>query len=406
MGSGNSFRETTRSYESYDRPSVERAPAIDPWKARRERERHEAEAEEARRSLDAQRAREAEAALQRARKAEAAAKAEADRRAREDAAREEARRKRIADARRVIEEEEGGGAPRREVRDTSGLYDPRYVRSRITRPHRDAQAITIQIVDNSGSNRIVSERIRESSGYILATAGLMLGPRHQIAMLYGSDHCDGPLLRQDVDFVFPNEEGDRVLFSTTHDVHGASGGDEAEAFECLLHDVCDTDFGHVDKADRHLILATDVVGHGMGMRSDSGCPLRRDWRRSVERVYDTFGTFQVIGTGESASVGKLQAKFLREGRAALDLIDMSSIRDERHRLGIIPNAALFLMARNDGPQTAKRFLQFLFEKWLRDPVFGQDTDLRARDAIRRFLRFVEGMTPELQDDWEESIFGD
>lgn len=293
----------------------------------------------------------------------------------------------------------------RERRDTRSLYDHGLVRNRITRPDPGAHKATILLIDNSGSNRVVAERLRESSGYMLATMGTIVGKQAQVATIYGSDHGDGSGYRQDVDFVYPTEAGDRILFSTTHDVRGASGGDEAEAFECLLWDACDIDFGHLKKEDRHLILATDVVGHGMGMHSDDGCA-RRDWRQSVKRVYDTFGTFQVIGTGESETMGRLQAKFLNPGRVPFDLLDFCTIREPRHRLGIIPNAALFLMARNEGIQTAKVFLQFLYEKWLSDPIFGQDTDLRARDAIRRFFKFIEGMTPEMEQEWERAIFVD
>lgn len=291
-------------------------------------------------------------------------------------------------------------------RDTTGIYDRSLVRSRITRPHADAQGVRLLIVDNSGSNKDVATRIRETSGDLLATMGIVLEKRQQLAIVYGSDHCDGDRYRQDVDFHYPNEEGDRILFSTTHHVRGASGGDEAEAFECLLDDVCGIDFGHVAKADRQLILVTDVVGHGMGMHSDDGCPHGRDWRASVARVYETFGTFQVIGTSASETMGRLQAKFLRPERVALDLLDLSAIRSTEHRLGIIPNAAMFLMARNDGMQSAKTFLKLLYEKWLRTSLFGQESDLRAREAIARFFPYVEGMTPELKVTWAEEIFAD
>lgn len=354
MGSGSSYRGTKERYSSYAPPPSGRSSTRDP---------------------------------------------EADRRA------EEERTSRVRGERAKASTAPPPREDQREKRDTRGLYDRRLVRNRITRPDAGAHAVTVLLIDNSGSNRVVAERMRESSGYMLATMGTILGKQCQVATIYGSDHGDGSGYRQDVDFIFPTEEGDRILFSTTHDVHNASGGDEAEAFECLLHETCDIDFGHIAVPNRHLILATDVVGHGMGMHSDDGCRLR-DWRQSVERVYGTFGTFQVIGTGESESMGKLQAKFLRPERVALDLLDMSAIRDTRHRLGIIPNAALFLMARNDGPQTVKVFLQFLYEKWLSDPVFGQDTDLRARDAIRRFFKYVEGMNPEMEAEWARAIFVD
>jgi len=293
-----------------------------------------------------------------------------------------------------------------EVRSTVGLYDRRMVRNRITRPDSSAREITVWIVDNSGSNRVVADRIRLISGQMLATMGIILGKDVQLAIIYGSDHSDGSGYRQDVDFLNPDAKGDRVLYSTTHDVFGASGGDDAEAFECLLRDASAIDFGHVSKEKRHLILVTDVVGHGMGMHDDHGCVHRVDYRRSIEDVYRTYGTFQVIGTGTTERIGNLQRQFLHADRVDMDFLNMRFIRDMEHRLGMISNAMLFLMARNQGTQVAKTFLSFLYEKWLSNPVFGQDTDLRARDAIKQFFQFIEGMTPDLQQEWEEEIFGD
>ncbi len=405
--SGGSYGSTRGSYgKTYDRTYETRAPAPDLRAAQRAREEAEAEERAAAQARDADRQRRASAEADRLRREEKEATAEAARRKSEDDERARKRAESVRAARENVKTAPPPGGTRRETRDTVDLYDHALVRARITRPHPEAQAITILDIDNSGSNREVAQAVRGSSGFILATMGLMLGPRHQLAIRYVSDHCDGLGIRQDVDFVFPNEEGDRVVYSTTRQVRNVSGGDEAEAFECTLHDACDIDFGHVLKPDRHLILATDVVGHGMGMRSDNGCPAGRDWQHSVDRVYETFGSFEVIGTGETRGMAELQRKFLRSERVPYDLLDFSSIAETRHRLGIIPAAAIFLMCRADGPQTAKRFLQFLYHKWLSDPVFGQDTDLRAREAIRRFFKFIEGMDRQMEQEWSEAIFAD
>ncbi len=372
MGSGSSYRGTTSTYDTYERPSSWSAPPPpDPAEARRARE------------------------------AEEAAEAE----------RETARRRRVEEARKRTESAKP--PPRSAPRDDKrSLYDASLARNRITRPDPLAESATIVIVDNSSSNSEVATRMRETSGYILGVLGKVAGERSQMALLFGSDHCDGHAMRYDVDFLAPSELGERVMTSSIFHVHGAGGGDDAEAFECFLHDVCDVDFGGVAKPDRHLILATDMVAHGMGLRerglgSDHGCPSGRDWRASVRRVNETFGTFQVIATGTSSGIAELQRQFLSRERVAFDHIDLSAVREMEHRLGIVPNVVLFLAARNRfGSQGAKFFLKFLYEKWLDSPIFGQDTDMRARDAISRFFKYVEGMNPEMEREWQKDIFAD
>lgn len=325
----------------------------------------------------------------------------------EQARRDEERAKRLRDERERVKSAPPPGAAKRERRDTSDLYDRSLVRDCITRPDPLAQSATVVLTDNSGSNARVAKRVRDSSGYMLGTMGVAIGDRTQLAMIYGSDHCDGSKYRQDVDFLYPNENGDRTMFSTTSHVREADGGDAAEAFECLLWEACDIDFGHLRQEDRHLILVTDVVGHGMGIErlglGDDGCRLH-DWRKSVERVYATYGTFQVVGTSSNQAMGDLQRQFLREDRRFLDLVDLSAIETLEHRLGIVPNAVLFLMARNLGPQATINFLKLLYEKWLRDPVFGHNTDLQAQEAIIRFFKYIEGNNEELRRAWAKEIF--
>jgi hypothetical protein len=127
----------------------------------------------------------------------------------------------------------------------------------------------------------------------------------------------------------------------------------------------------------------------MGMSSDEGCPFQRDWKDSKEKVYTTFTSFEVIGCGDNASTGRLQAQFLKDDRIQYDLIDLSSIEEDRHRAAITINAILFLIARKTGRQGIELFLSFLYEKWLEDPIFGSQTEDRAKDMIRRFGKFIE-----------------
>ncbi len=274
----------------------------------------------------------------------------------------------------------------RAVRDTSQIYDSSMVRPTITHPKPGVNTVHVVLVDNSGSNRAIAQHLRNSSGYLVAGLSSM-DPTSQTAFIYFSDHCDGGLIMQEVDFFSPDAEGDRVLASTTHRVRDASGGDEPEAIECALKRVCEIDFGSATK--KHLYLVSDVVGHGMGMEGDDGCPNQQNWKRSVELVGRNFTSFEVIGCGDSPQIVELQKQFLAPDRVALDLIDLSSIRETRHRQAITGNALLFLIARHLGRQTIQMFLSVLYEKWLSDPIFHGETDRRAKQMIQRFLKYID-----------------
>lgn len=291
------------------------------------------------------------------------------------------RAERIRAARETVTEEKTGLH-----RDTSGVYDPKLVKSRITSPAPGVKRAYVVLIDNSGSNRAIARHLKESSGYLAAVLNT-LDPESQIALIYFSDHGDGKRLMQEVDFVHPNEEGDKVIHSTTAHVHDAHGYDPPEAIECALWRACEIDFRDAD--ERHLILVTDVVAHGMGMHPDDGCTDQRDWRTSLQRVSDTYTSFKVVGCGSDRRVGHLQEQFIAPERVAFDLIDLSNIREEYLRQGITGNAILFLIARQLGRQGVELFLSALYEKWLSEPIFGQDTDRRAREMIQRFSKYLE-----------------
>ncbi len=298
---------------------------------------------------------------------------------------EEARRARLTSVRADI----GAGRIAKPVaRDERQVYDRDAVKSVITKPSESAQNAHIILIDNSGSNAAIARHLRASSGYLLPMLR-GIDATSEAAWIYFSDHCDGSDIMQEIDFIPPTEVGDRTMLSTLRHVRDAEGGDAPEAIECALWRACDIEFAHVPKAQRSLYLVTDVVAHGMGMRGDHGCPDHRDWRDSLARVEQTYGRFTVIGCGADSNTSKLQAKFLKPERVAYDLIDLSAIPSPEHRMRITGNALLFLIARNRGPQTVERFLMALFEKWLSEPIFGANTELNAKEAVRRFGKYLE-----------------
>ncbi|HAM88429.1 MAG: hypothetical protein US83_C0004G0044 [Candidatus Falkowbacteria bacterium GW2011_GWC2_38_22] len=288
----------------------------------------------------------------------------------------------------------------REERKTEELYDENLVKLGFTHPAKGIRRVHIILIDNSGSNKAIAANLREGSGYLSAVLNV-IDPESQFAFNYFSDHCDGIRISQVVDFISPDKTGDKILFSTVKNIFPADGGDAAEAIECVLWDVCNIDFG--DVTEKHLYLVSDVVAHGMGMDSDNGCPNQRNWRDSVKKVMETFTTFEVVGCGDLPKVGELQKQFLSPDKVAFDFIDLSGIREHRHRLGIVANAILFLVARHRGLQAVELFLSSLYEKWLSDPVFGENTDINARAAIKRFAKYLD-ISEEEKDRMMDKIF--
>lgn len=300
-----------------------------------------------------------------------------------------AERERSTRVARAREDIDRGVAKPSAPRDTRRDYDESAVRLGITAPSKKAERLRVVLVDNSGSNAAIAKHLKRSSGHLLATLKLV-DPGSEVATIYFSDHTDGERLMQEVDYVAPTPKGEKTLISTIENVFPANGGDAPEAIECALWRACEIDFGKVPKEHRHLYLVSDQVAHGMGVPStDGGCPDQRDWRESVARVRKTYGTFEIVGSGIDPHVAKLQEQFLEKGRVSLDFVDLSEIESERHRQNITGNALLFLIARERGTQTVQAFLMALYEKWLSDPIFGTNTDLEARKAIRRFAKYLE-----------------
>lgn len=281
--------------------------------------------------------------------------------------------------------------PRRDVRLD---YSDDAVNLRIGRPDSKAKRLYVIAIDNSGSNRATATRCRESTEYLRVNLGL-IDREAQYCFIYFSDHCDGDRMIQCVDWIYPDEAGQQILTSTLFHIDGVSGGDDPEAHECALWFAAQLDFGDVPVKDRHLVMVTDEVAHGMyalSDRRDDGCDDQRDWRRSLHLVDQTFGTFELIGSGNDADLAKAQQQFIAEchpDRLNHNFLSLASIRDQEHRLGIIPNALLFLIARSRGNQAIEAFLGRLYEKWLTEPIFGTDSDRRAREAIARFGKFID-----------------
>jgi hypothetical protein len=269
--------------------------------------------------------------------------------------------------------------------------DASLARTKITTPPKKAAEAHVILVDNSGSNAAIAESLKRSAGYLHAVCAQIAGDA-SLSMIFFSDHCDGDLIFQEADWTTPGKTGENVLRASIDQIRNASGGDEPEAIECALLRASELDFGHISKEKRYLYLVSDQVAHGMGYDdgSDSGCPQQKDWKKSLKKVHENYGSFQVVASGQDREVFNLQKKFLAENRLQYDLMDLATGRlthEERCRL--VTNALLLFVARNRGFQTVSTFLMILLEKWLAEPQYGSDTLRRARAQIEDFCQYLE-----------------
>lgn len=298
------------------------------------------------------------------------------------------RAKRVESSRLSVGEKTNKPRPTHEAE-----YDSAAVQQEITEFPPDTSNVYVILIDNSGSNRAVAQKMQASTNYLKANLNL-IDRSARYLFVYVSDHQDRSRMWQAINHIKPNDEGERILSSTLRHIKEASGQDEPEAFECTLLQACQINFGNVPVANRHLILVTDVTGHNMGMGNisdDDGCPDQVDWRKTLDQVDKTYGSFELIGSGNNVEYDKLQEQFICYKHPELlhqNFISLVHIKEQEYRLGIITNAFLFLIARHCGLQTLEGFLARIYEKWLEDPIFGHDTDMRAREAIIRFAKYI------------------
>lgn len=309
-------------------------------------------------------------------------------------ARSESEKKRLYDDRasRVHEfksEVASKASTPRPVKEAVQEYNAQLVRNKITHPTKGTKRIYVVLIDNSGSNRQIASHFKKSSNYLRVNLQI-LDPEAQFVFIYFSDHTDGDAWFQAVDFISANPEGEKILTSTIHEMSDANGYDYPEAHECALKEVCQINFS--DVIEKHLILISDVAGHNMGMNcEDRGCPYQQDWRDSLKLVEKTYQTFELIGCGNDEDASEIQKKFinyLHPELLAMNFISLAHIREHQHRLGIVLNSFLLLVARHRGLQGIEGFLSRLYEKWLSDPIFGDNTDRRAKEVILRFSKYI------------------
>jgi hypothetical protein len=297
----------------------------------------------------------------------------------------------------------------RETRNEDQVHDTSKVRLGIKSPRAGVNRLHVFLVDNSGSNERIAKNIRAGSGYLVATLNAV-DPEAQYAFMYFSDHRDGMRFIQEIDWFGPDEEGDVILNSTNRQIMPANGHDAPEAIECALKRACELDFG--DAEEKHLYLVSDQIAHGMSTQEyaaifggDEGCPKGQMIQDSIGMVRQVYRSFQMVGCAEHPVVGKIQRQFFTDARVALDHLDLSHVKSPSHRLQLVSNALLFLVARHQGMQSVEMFLSALYEKWLADPVFGMASDTKARGQIHSFGEYLEAPQEQIEA-MMQRIFGE
>jgi len=179
---------------------------------------------------------------------------------------EREREKRLEEHRRAIASGEAEKRLQQQKREAAEhRIDRSKARNIITAPSPKAERLHLVLVDNSGSNRRIAQHLKRSAKYLLTNLEA-LDPDSQMAMMFFSDHCDGDKLRQDCDWVTPDEEGDQILLASIDCIKNANGGDEPEAIECILDMASKLNFSSVPSARRFVMSVTLSIASRSSIR--------------------------------------------------------------------------------------------------------------------------------------------
>lgn len=294
----------------------------------------------------------------------------------------------------------------KKVRDVKELTKNARIADKITSPDAKANAIWVIGVDNSGSNRTIADHMKESSGYINGFLG-MISPGDQICFIFFSDHCDGSHIFQDVDYLYPDKDGDAVMYATLDRVSPAGGGDFPEAIECLFKKASALNLGQPNQK-KNFVLITDSVPHGLGKKigmEDSGCPDQISWEYQLSSLRSKFDNFFVIACGDDENIESAQRQLMVGNEdERLNFISLINVKDADHRKKITPTAFIFLVARQQGLQNCELFLSVLYEKWMVNTTdFGTQAPQKAREAISRFGNYLD-ITDEEKQKFFKKVF--
>ncbi len=305
----------------------------------------------------------------------------------------EERARHLTDLHSKVEERIHTPKPQRQVEQ---LIDNRYIRLTITQPQPGTVRVYVILIDNSGSNRVIAQHLRKAAGFMIAYLR-GIDPLAEYLIIYTSDHGDGPRMFQPIDYFKPDEEGDKILTSSSTKIYDANGFDAPEAFECAMKLATELNFANA--TERHLFLITDEIGHGMGhWEHDDGCPDQVSWKESLRRVHEVFQSFALISCTGYKQMIELQKQFIEPERRPYDLVDLTQT-DDRLRKHMVGTVLMFLIARGCGKQAVASFLGALYDKWMEEPIFGsaEHNIKEAQKAITHLSNMLEYQQGEIDD---------
>lgn len=172
--------------------------------------------------------------------------------------------------------------------------------------------LALDTTDSMGDAR---ENMRDKSQYLYEDITQLLPELvgdMQIAFVGIGDHGDSPLMQ-------PTAFSDNVQVLKSHleSIINTSGGDIAEAFECLFQEMNRWDLNDTNTV---VMLVTDSVPHGMMSRGDDrGCPFNVNWETELASLKKKIRGFYLVSCSTTAVMQRLQKRLVDDENHFIDL---------------------------------------------------------------------------------------
>jgi len=139
------------------------------------------------------------------------------------------------------------------------------------------------------------------------------------------------------------------------------------------------------RADRNtrVYLITDCVPQVDGTNGLSD-------ESHLNRLREHCASIEVIGYAPDRIVSDMQEGFIADDALRhRNFVDLSPVKSERQRAVIAELSVGFLIARGLGQESVEQYLKLTYDELCEKELFCNGSDLDAREAVRRFVRYLD-----------------
>ena len=257
---------------------------------------------------------------------------------------------------------------------------------RVNAPEDGKRGHLVLVCDSSREWQAI-DRFKEAAGRLLMS--LMLSDSDaQFAFGLYTPSGDNPVCLQRLGWFPASSAGLAALVgSSTSVVRMPEPRERRTALDLAIADAIDA-FG-ADRAT-HVCFVTDAVPLA------DGSVLRRLRTEgltdsdALNRLRERCASIEVIGYSADSAIADQQEGFIADADLRrLGFIDLSPVSSIDQRLLIAELSVSFLAARRAGTAHVEQFLLLTYDSLREHALFSGGSDLDARDAIRRFTKYLD-----------------